>query len=144
MLRQAEEERQRKEYEAKVEREKQVAKVTAERAKRDTLLKSIQSKQKLLLKECYSRPIYNFNRVLHENQVQNEDFSWLKEAKNSELQQQSINELLKKIEKLSSDVDRDLTALQKNHEWSPYNSSIWPSNLKYNERVKWEVTTSAY
>jgi predicted DNA-binding protein YlxM (UPF0122 family) len=54
--------------------------------------------------------------VLHANQVQNEDYSWLNEAKNSELQRQSVGELLQKIEKLSSDVDRDLSALQKNRD----------------------------
>lgn len=112
----AEADERRREFEAKVEREKQVTKITAERAKRDTLLKSIQSKQKLLLKECYSRPLYHFNRVLHENQVQNEDFNWLNEAKNSEMQRTSIDEILVKIEKLGFSVDRDLTALQKKRE----------------------------
>ena len=99
--------------EEKAEREKQVTRVTAERAKRDGLLKAIQSKQKLLLKECYSRPVYHFNRVLHENQVQNEDYQWLHDAKHSELQKQSYKQLMDKIEKLSHDVDRDLSALQK-------------------------------
>lgn len=102
--------------EEKAEREKQIARVTAEREKRDGLLKAIQNKQKALLKECYSRPIYNFNRHLHENQVQNEDFQWLHDAKNSELQKQSYKQLLEKIEKLSHDVDRDLVALQKGRE----------------------------
>jgi hypothetical protein len=101
---------------AAAERKRQIEKVTAERAKRDMLLKSIQSKQKLLLKECYSRPIYPFNRVLHENQVQNEDFNWLNEAKTSELQRQSLDSLLMKIEKLGANVDKDLTALQKARE----------------------------
>ena len=63
----AEEELKRREQEATAEREKQIAKVTAERARRDELLKSIHGKQKLLLKECYSRPTFTFNRVLHEN-----------------------------------------------------------------------------
>jgi hypothetical protein len=112
----AEEDRKRKEKEEKAEREKQIARVTAEREKRDGLLKAIQNKQKALFKECYSRPIYNFNRNLHENQVQNEDFQWLHDAKNSELQKQSYKQLLEKIEKLSHDVDRDLVALQKGRE----------------------------
>lgn len=90
----AEAELKQREQEATAEREKQVAKVTAERAKRDELLKSIHGKQKLLLKECYSRPLYTFNRVVHENQIQNEDFNWLTEAKNSELQRQSVQQLL--------------------------------------------------
>lgn len=93
-----------------------MAKITAERAKRDLLLKSIQSKQKLLLKECYSRPLYHFNRVLHENQIQNEDYNWLKESQNNEMQRSSVNQLLQKIEKLSYDVDKDLTALQKDRD----------------------------
>jgi len=99
-----------------LERKRQVDRIAAERAKRDVLLKSIQSKQKLLLKEYYSRPTYTFNRMLHENQVQNEDFNWLNEAKTSELQRTSLDQLLQKIEKLGADVDRDLTALQKTRE----------------------------
>ena len=109
-------ERKREEEEAALERKRQVDRVTAERAKRDVLLKSIQSKQTLLLKQCYSRPIYPFNRVLHESQAQNEDFNWLSQAKNAELQRSSLDQLLQKIEKLGSDVDRDLTALQKTRE----------------------------
>lgn len=109
----AEAERELKEKEAKDVREKQVAKITAERAKRDLLLKTIYNKQKILLKECYSRPLYHFNRVLHENQVQNEDFNWLSEAKNSEIQRESIDELLQKIEKLGQAIDKDLNALTK-------------------------------
>lgn len=71
---------------------------------------TIQNGQKLILKGCYSRPLYNYNKKLHDAAVKNDDISQLLQNQSFELKEQVMGRLLTKVseleEKVSMDVNR--------------------------------------
>lgn len=61
-----EEERKKKEAEAKLEKEQEIQRIKDLRAKKAQLEKTLAEGQRLIYKQCYSRPLYSFNRKLHD------------------------------------------------------------------------------
>lgn len=63
-----------------------------------------------MLKGCYSRPLYSFNKKLHDAAVKNDDIGQLLEKQSHELKEQVMGRLLTKVseleEKVSTDVNR--------------------------------------
>lgn len=70
--------------------------------------------QRLIYKQCYSKPLYNFNKKLNDLQLKNEDFSWLTEKKTDDFAKDIVTTLLHKIteleHKVTSDVRSDIFA----------------------------------
>lgn len=63
-----------------------------------------------MLKGCYSRPLYNYNKKLHDAAVKNDDIAQLLLKQSHELKEQVMGRLLTKVsdleEKVSHDVNR--------------------------------------
>lgn len=103
------EEETRKAEEAKAEEEKEIDRVRALRTKKAQLEKTLAEGQRLIYKQCYSRPLYSFNKKLNELQQKNEDFAWLNEKKgDSDLAKDIVTDLLGKITELEHKVTGDV------------------------------------
>lgn len=64
--------------------------------------------QRLIYKQCYSKPLYNFNKKLNDLQLKNEDFSWLTEKKSDDFAKDIVTTLLHKITELEHKVTTDV------------------------------------
>lgn len=66
--------------------------------------------QRLIYKQCYSKPLYSFNKKLNEMQLKNEDFAWLTEKKQDkdEFSKDIVTTLLHKITELEHKVTTDV------------------------------------
>lgn len=100
----------RKQEQAELEHRKELDKVRECRKRKAQLLSTIQNGQKLMLKGCYSRPLFNYNKKLHDAAVKNDDISQLLQNQSFELKEQVMGRLLTKVseleEKVSMDVNR--------------------------------------
>lgn len=76
-----EEEDARKAEEARAEKEKEIDRIKTLRTKKAQLEKTLAEGQRLIYKQCYSKPLYSFNKKLNDLQLKNEDFAWLSEKK---------------------------------------------------------------
>lgn len=89
---------------------KEIDKIRECRKRKAQLLETIQNGQTLMLKGCYSRPLYSFNKKLHDAAVKNDDIGQLLEKQSHELKEQVMGRLLTKVseleEKVSTDVNR--------------------------------------
>merc|ERR1711893_188460 len=104
-----EEERLRKEEEAKAEKQREIDRIIHLRTKKAQLEKTLAEGQRLIYKQCYSRPLYSFNKKLNELQQKNEDFAWLNEKKgDSDLAKDIVTDLLGKITELEHKVTGDV------------------------------------
>merc|ERR1712165_214330 len=101
------EEETRKAEEAKAEEEKEIDRVRALRTKKAQLEKTLSEGQRLIYKQCYSRPLYSFNKKLNDLQLKNEDFAWLTEKKTDEFSKDIVTTLLHKITELEHTVTTD-------------------------------------
>lgn len=71
----------------------------------------------MIYKQCYSKPLYSFNKKLNDLQLKNEDFAWLTEKKSDgDFTKDIVTDLLHKITELehrvTGDVRSDLFANQ--------------------------------
>ena len=64
--RKKEEELARKEEAAKLAQAKEVDRIKLLRAKKEQLTKTLQEGQRLIYKQCYSKPLYSFNKRLND------------------------------------------------------------------------------
>lgn len=56
----------RKAEQAELEKQRENDKIRDARKRKTQLTETISSNQKLILKGCYSRPLYNYNKKLHD------------------------------------------------------------------------------
>ena len=99
----------RKAEEARAEEEKEIDRIKALRVKKSQLEKTLAEGQRLIYKQCYSKPLYSFNKKLNELQLKNEDFAWLNEKKaDSEFAKDIVTDLLHKITELEHKVTGDV------------------------------------
>lgn len=69
----------------------------------------MQEGQRLIYKQCYSRPLYSYNKKLNDLQQKNEDFAWLNEKKQQdEISKDIVSRLLSKITELEHNVTTDV------------------------------------
>ncbi len=68
--------------------------------------------QKLVYKQCYSRPLWTFNRKMHDANVQADNLMVLIDEQNGKFQKQVMGELLKKVTDLEDKVSTDVTAVK--------------------------------
>lgn len=87
-------------------------KIREARKNKDQLLQTISSGQKLIMKGCYSRPLYNFNKKQHANAIKNNDIAFLLNNQSTELKEQVMSRLLKKVSDLEEKVTTDVTKPQ--------------------------------
>lgn len=107
--RKKEEELARKEEAAKLAQAKEVDRIKLLRAKKEQLTKTLQEGQRLIYKQCYSKPLYSFNKKLNDMQLENEDFAWLNEKKQEdEFAKDIVTRLLHKITELEHNVTTDV------------------------------------
>jgi len=105
MRRKKQEEAQAKEKQARKEKEDEENKIRNLRQKKEQLTKTLQEGQRLIYKQCYSKPLYSFNKKLNDLQMKNEDFAWLNEKKqDDEFAKDIIGKLLSKITELEKTV----------------------------------------
>jgi hypothetical protein len=62
----------------------------------------------LIYKQCYSKPLYSFNKKLNDLQLKNEDFAWLSEKKQDDFAKDIVTTLLHKITELEHSVTNDV------------------------------------
>ena len=99
----------RKAEEARAEEEKEIDRIKALRVKKSQLEKTLAEGQRLIYKQCYSKPLYSYNKKLNELQLKNEDFAWLNEKKaDSEFAKDIVTDLLHKITELEHKVTGDV------------------------------------
>jgi len=67
----------RKAEQAELEKRREHDKIRECRKKRAQLLETITSNQNLILKGCYSRPLYTFNKKVHDQHIKNNDMAQL-------------------------------------------------------------------
>ena len=104
-----EEEKKKKEEEAKREKQKEIDRIKELRAAKAKLEKTLAEGQRLIYKQCYSKPLYSFNKKLNELQLKNEDFAWLNEKKQTdEFAKDIVSSLLFKITELERTVTTDV------------------------------------
>lgn len=68
--------------------------------------------QKLVYKQCYSRPLWTFNKKMHDANVQADNLMLLIDEQNGKFQKQVMSELLKKVTDLEDKVSTDVTAVK--------------------------------
>ena len=64
--RKKQEEVAKKAEQARLEKEKEIERIRNLRAKKEQLTKTLQEGQRLIYKQCYSRPLYSFNKKLND------------------------------------------------------------------------------
>lgn len=63
----------------------------------------------MIYKQCYSKPLYSFNKKLNDLQLKNEDFAWLSEKKQTDdFAKDIVSSLLHKITELEHSVTNDV------------------------------------
>jgi len=104
-----EEEDARKAEAARAEKEKEIDRIKTLRTKKAQLEKTLAEGQRLIYKQCYSKPLYSFNKKLNDLQLKNEDFAWLSEKKQTDdFAKDIVSSLLHKITELEHSVTTDV------------------------------------
>jgi len=70
-----------------LERKREHDKIRESRKKKAQLIETISSNQKLILKGCYSRPLYTYNKKMHDASVKNNDMAQLLNQQSVELKE---------------------------------------------------------
>lgn len=102
------EEKARKEEEAKAEKQREIDRIKQLREKKTQLEKTLSEGQRLIYKQCYSKPLYSFNKKLNDLQLKNQDFAWLTEKKQDDFAKDIVTSLLHKITELEHSVTGDV------------------------------------
>jgi len=101
------EEKARKEEEAKAEKQREIDRIKELRVRKTQLEKTLSEGQRLIYKQCYSKPLYSFNKKLNDLQLKNQDFAWLTEKKQDDFAKDIVTSLLHKITELEHQVTGD-------------------------------------
>jgi len=99
----------RKAEQAELEKRREHDMIRESRKKKTQLLETITKNQNLILKGCYSRPLYTFNKKVHEQHLQNNDMAQLLNNQSAEMKEQVMTRLLKKVTDLEEKVTLDST-----------------------------------
>ena len=83
------------------------------RKKREQIESTLGNKQKLVYKQCYSRPLWTFNKKMHNANVQADNLIQLIDDQKGKFQKQVMSELLRKIAELEDKVSKDNTVIKK-------------------------------
>ena len=101
------EEEEKKAEAARREQQKEIDRIKELRQRKAQLEKTLSEGQRLIYKQCYSRPLYSFNKKLNDLQLKNEDFAWLTEKKTDDFAKDIVTTLLHKITELEHTVTTD-------------------------------------
>lgn len=101
------EESTRKAEAARLEKEKEIDRIKELRIRKTKLEQTLAQGQRLIYKQCYSKPLYDFNKKLNDLQQKNEDFAWLTEKKTDDFAKDIVTSLLHKITELEHTVTGD-------------------------------------
>lgn len=99
----------RKAEQAELEKRREHDMIRESRKKKTQLLETITKNQNLILKGCYSRPLYTFNKKVHEQHLKNNDMAQLLNNQSAEMKEQVMTRLLKKVTDLEEKVTLDST-----------------------------------
>lgn len=103
----------RKAEQAELEKKREHDKIRESRKKKQQLLETITKNQNLVLKGCYSRPLYSFNKKVHQQHIDSKDMAQLLNNQSQEMKEQVMSRLLKKVTDLEEKVTTDSSKPQK-------------------------------
>lgn len=111
------------EQKAEEDRLKEIERIKELRIRRAQLETTLAESQKLIYKQCYSRPLWPFNRMQFEHIKSNEDFAWLTDAHKDEEAQKIVDSLFKEVQKFESVVETDVAHQNRIKYQKPGNSA---------------------